>query len=136
MQTIHDSLPRKTTGTENPGPDSPNAALAATPDSGKTRNQCPYLQIGCWTITVAEEQDQQVRIFKPELAETRLQRIWIRPLPEKKTSSLSLPSSSPKQEKRITPATSPKPHVELPLRHRQRGRRRRDVSSSCSGTGE
>ncbi|XXG63753.1 hypothetical protein AAC387_Pa05g1865 [Persea americana] len=46
MQTIRDSSPRKTTGTENPGPDSPNAALAATPDSGKTRNQCAYLQVG------------------------------------------------------------------------------------------
>ncbi|XXG48499.1 hypothetical protein AAC387_Pa02g2928 [Persea americana] len=43
MQTIPDSLPRKTTGTENPSPDSPSAALAATPDSGKTRNQCAYL---------------------------------------------------------------------------------------------
>ncbi|KAJ8645117.1 hypothetical protein MRB53_006865 [Persea americana] len=45
MQTIPDSLPRKTTGTENPSPDSPSAALAATPDSGKTRNQCAYLQV-------------------------------------------------------------------------------------------
>ncbi|XXG72545.1 hypothetical protein AAC387_Pa07g1614 [Persea americana] len=46
MQTIPDSLPKKTTGLENPSPDSPSAALAATPGSGETRNQCAYLQVG------------------------------------------------------------------------------------------
>ncbi|XXG86915.1 hypothetical protein AAC387_Pa11g1731 [Persea americana] len=46
MQTIANSLLRKTTGIENPSLDSASAALATTPNSGKTRNQCAYLQVG------------------------------------------------------------------------------------------